>query len=875
MTTTKEIGDIHENNSMKFLEKNKIKFDIKEIKFYKDVDGEDKKKFRLPNADKGIDIIAYLNTGKIIAIQCKYRSNSSISFDDISTTLSLTACIEKKYISGLMFIISENAKISNSAREILDNFSNNNKKINLLIEKIKDEQQEIATDAILLRPYQQKFIDNVLKELLTHNKCTSIVACGCGKTLMSMIISLGITISKKNGRIIIFVPNLTLIYQFKREILKIIDYCKFNINISVLMLADDNDELSYFNKNTVNEIKILLSTYHSGYKIVNNDMKKINFIIFDEAHHLCCEDDKNDESQPKWTDLLEIKSERKLFMTATEKILMIKNKEKKYISFSMDNIKLYGRIIFKYSFIQAIKDKYISDFNIVVFSSIKEHKKYGKIHLNFLKKALECATKKYNLKKTIVYFEICKHASMFAELFDIDKCKFISSKTPRNERKSIIKWFSESSYGIISNVNIFAEGVDIPDIDSVMFSGCKKSSIGLIQKIGRGLRLFPGKKDLKVILPIIINDENDEIFYMNVLDPVINLSSIMISDIKMCHTRKQKLEKLINSREKITFLNLNNEENDKLRAKIINKIKYLRISESSDDQLKVVIDFIDINGRKPMYRSKDIIEKNLSAFLSRLKIKYVNNGLNARILKIIKSNEILKKYMDDIKFTDFDAYIDEIIEFIEINDKIPKKNKKDKYEHSLACKIEHVKKMLTDKKYDNDKLNKLKENKQLWDRLILKQKTFKEKLKETLNHIVQFAIIPNGRGNYKNIYNFVDGLRRDYIGNKLSRDKISAIKSTGCDILTQYIFKTEEDKINEFEEKIDGMIKYIIEHGVPNAKNSPDEDKKMYSNFIDSNSKSYKKNKNKHQQMFKEKFDKLKNENDDNIIKLLEKFGEK
>ena len=50
---------------------------------------------------------------------------------------------------------------------------------------------------------------------------------------------------------------------------------------------------------------------------------------------------------------------------------------------------------------------------------------------------------------------------------------------------------------------VFSEGVDIPDIDCVLFADPRKSTIDIVQAVGRALRKSESKKLGYVIIPVI------------------------------------------------------------------------------------------------------------------------------------------------------------------------------------------------------------------------------------------------------------------------------------------------------------------------------------------------------------------------------------
>lgn len=65
---------------------------------------------------------------------------------------------------------------------------------------------------------------------------------------------------------------------------------------------------------------------------------------------------------------------------------------------------------------------------------------------------------------------------------------YIDSKTPKEERKEIIADFKAGKIQVLSNVQIFTEGFDCPDISVVQLARPTKSLVLYMQMVGRGLR---------------------------------------------------------------------------------------------------------------------------------------------------------------------------------------------------------------------------------------------------------------------------------------------------------------------------------------------------------------------------------------------------
>lgn len=77
--------------------------------------------------------------------------------------------------------------------------------------------------------------------------------------------------------------------------------------------------------------------------------------------------------------------------------------------------------------------------------------------------------------------------------------KSLTSDTPQSQRKQLAEDLRNGLVHYLCVVDIFNEGVDIPEVDTVLFLRPTDSLTIFLQQLGRGLRLFPGKTELTVL----------------------------------------------------------------------------------------------------------------------------------------------------------------------------------------------------------------------------------------------------------------------------------------------------------------------------------------------------------------------------------------
>ncbi len=106
-----------------------------------------------------------------------------------------------------------------------------------------------------------------------------------------------------------------------------------------------------------------------------------------------------------------------------------------------------------------------------------------------------------NGKRTIVFCVSIEHSKHVVDRFRQAgiSAAHVDGETHTDERDLLIRKFKEGSIDVISNVQLFGEGFDVPAIECVI-DICPTQSLSMyLQRMGRALRASPGK-DFAVIL---------------------------------------------------------------------------------------------------------------------------------------------------------------------------------------------------------------------------------------------------------------------------------------------------------------------------------------------------------------------------------------
>jgi superfamily II DNA or RNA helicase len=371
------------------------------------------------------------------------------------------------------------------------------------------------------RKDQYEIIEIALSYFMKYDKGILCLMCGVGKTL----ISLWITQKLNYNTILIGVPNLLLLNQWKYEVSKIFPNKKYLIVSGSIT----NNQISTFITNNINDC-IIITTYASSYKI-KEVTENISFCfdikINDEVHHLTTSY-MNTENTKRYIEMLKINSNKQLSLTATMKEIESIDTEK--IIISNTNKEYFGEMIDKRSLLWAIKENIICDyliqtiitddiqleeqfqlFNIIddtdkrlFLSAYTTLKSINDKHSHHL---LIYSNNKENSLKIIQYIDKLLESKYF-ELPDLYYSNYHSDMKSYNQT-NIISKFQESKNGIISCVYCLGEGWDFPLLDGEVFSENMTSVIRIIQSALRAIR--KNKKEpnkiAKIILPILNNED--------------------------------------------------------------------------------------------------------------------------------------------------------------------------------------------------------------------------------------------------------------------------------------------------------------------------------------------------------------------------------
>jgi ATP-dependent helicase IRC3 len=104
-------------------------------------------------------------------------------------------------------------------------------------------------------------------------------------------------------------------------------------------------------------------------------------------------------------------------------------------------------------------------------------------------------------KATLIFCVDVKHIHDLTNTFRRHgvESHFVTGETATKSRSAILDAFKRGEYPVLLNCGVFTEGTDIPSVDCVVLARPTKSRNLLVQMIGRGVRLHPGKENCHII----------------------------------------------------------------------------------------------------------------------------------------------------------------------------------------------------------------------------------------------------------------------------------------------------------------------------------------------------------------------------------------
>lgn len=546
--------------------------------------------------DHGIDLVAKdLHTGGWCAIQCKfYEPTHHMAKKDIDSFIAASA--SSRFTSRMLFSTAKDW--GPTVEQQLEHLSVPITRIgvnDLLESKVdwhtidwKNPPQFLPTTGKkTLRPHQKDAKDRVLAGFTEHDRGQLIMACGTGKTFTALKIAEQVATDRKAEptTVLFLVPSIQLLNQTLREwkqeseipfrAFAVCSDTKVGKNAEDIGVHDLIYPATTDTKALARQIRertdddqftVVFSTYQSIDVVAQaqrDGMPDFDLVISDEAHRttgvtLAGEDDS---AFVRVHDNDYIRGSKRLYMTATPRLFnpdtKDKAKENDAVLASMDDPAVFGPVLHRLGFGEAVEKDLLTDYKVLVFK-VDQKKVASEFGADISGMKLDDAAKLVGcwngLAKRFAAGELDAEAdedlspmrTAVAFAGNIPASKAVADVFPRIvdrlvsthgeeegegndlrvdvrhvdgtmnalERGTDLQWLkagSQKTEGcrILTNVKCLSEGVDVPSLDAVLFLSPRASQVDIVQSVGRVMRKDPSgrKKVGYIILPVVVNGD--------------------------------------------------------------------------------------------------------------------------------------------------------------------------------------------------------------------------------------------------------------------------------------------------------------------------------------------------------------------------------
>ncbi|WP_205353820.1 DEAD/DEAH box helicase family protein [Embleya scabrispora] len=341
-----------------------------------------------------------------------------------------------------------------------------------------------------LRPYQRVAVDAIIGDLDRRGTSLLVLATGLGKTVVGGEVIRRHLECHRDARVLVVAHVKNLVEQLERAMWRHIDK-----SVPTRLLTGESKPPA-LDGVVVGTVESVLGSVRAGYRP--------NLIMIDETHHVA--------ETGRYAELLDLCGDAaQLGVTATP-----------WRGDKFDITARFGYPSFKMGIAEGMSAGYLSavDYRLYVDNIDWEIVKDASLHgysVKDLNRSLFLPQRDVEIAehfreawrstpnpRAIVFCQTIEHAEHMARLFATSdsgwaNASFLHSGLPRQRRQILLNEFRLGRVPIITCVDVFNEGVDVPDVNLIAFLRVTHSRRVFVQQLGRGLRLSEGKRALRVL----------------------------------------------------------------------------------------------------------------------------------------------------------------------------------------------------------------------------------------------------------------------------------------------------------------------------------------------------------------------------------------
>ncbi|MFC8929763.1 Helicase associated domain protein [Streptomyces albidoflavus] len=420
----------------------------------------------------------------------------------------------------------------------------------------------------MLRAHQAEAVDAAVRTLGTVPpagaglRATIVSACGTGKTFMGAHTALRVA---RTGRVLVLVPTLDLLTQTvaawreagRAGVMAAVCSLRTDAELDaagvrcttdpreLLRWADGAGRVTVFA--TYASLPVLTEAHTAG-------LRRWDLVVVDEAHRT-----SGPWGKP-WAavhDDAALPADRRLYLTATPRVADPwasaddgddEAESGPALVASMDDEMVFGPVVYRLSLAEAIARGLLARYQIIVLE-VRDQALAGGIpgeerseaevaaaRLEALTTAVFKAAATHQLDRVMTFHHRVADARAFAQaspgasrrLWAADPVVYprrvwsgwLHGGHGTAHRREVLAQFARGWGGdgvvvercVLSSARVLAEGVNIPEVDAVVFADPRESIVDTVQTVGRALRQGPrGDKVASLVVPVFLSpDERSE-----------------------------------------------------------------------------------------------------------------------------------------------------------------------------------------------------------------------------------------------------------------------------------------------------------------------------------------------------------------------------
>lgn len=440
------------------------------------------------SGDNGADLLAVRDREQWV-FQCKWKAHGSVDragIDDLERSRT-------RYRADKSVLVT-NTGLNKTAEERRQALAG----VGILtsvwhgktLAEIGVRMAETVPNQYTMRPYQRQAADAIIDDLRARGTALLVLATGLGKTVVGGEVIRRRLAERPNAKILVVAHMKDLVEQLERAMWRHIGK-----SVPTRLLTGDAKPPA-LDGVVVGTVESVLSQVRAGYRP--------DFIMIDETHHVA--------ETGRFAELLDLCGDtEQLGVTATP-----------WRGDKFDITARFGYPSFAMGIAEGMAHGYLSavDYRIYVdnidWDVVKDASAHG-YSVKDLNRALFLPQRDEEIiewlreawratpePRAILFCQTIEHAEHMAGLLATSdsswaNAAFLHSALPRQRRQILLNEFRLGRVPVITCVDVFNEGVDVPDVNLIVFLRVTHSRRIFVQQLGRGLRLSEGKQELKVL----------------------------------------------------------------------------------------------------------------------------------------------------------------------------------------------------------------------------------------------------------------------------------------------------------------------------------------------------------------------------------------